>query len=47
VKSKTEVLLSHIITLEKLFDSYPTDVVELRRRDKLIEYATIPLHAQF
>ena len=40
VKSKTEDLLSRIAALEMHFDSRPSDVVELRRRSEVVQYAT-------
>ena len=41
--NKIEVLLPHIIALEDFFDSRPSDVAELGRRDRLIQYVTIAL----
>ena len=40
LKNKVAVLRSHITSLNALFVTRPDDVAELRRRDKLIQYAT-------
>ena len=42
VGDKIDVLFSHIVVLEKYFDSPPSDVAELRRRDGLIQYDVVP-----
>ena len=40
--NKIECLLPRIVALEERFNSRPSDVAEQRRRDELIQYATIP-----
>ena len=42
MENKIEILLSHVVALEELFDSRPGDVAEQRRRDELIQYAVVP-----
>ena len=39
--NKVEVLLPRVAALEEHFDSRPGDVAEQRRRDELIQYATM------
>jgi hypothetical protein len=42
VGQKARGLLPRIVALEEGFDSPPRDVEELRRRDEVIRYVTIP-----
>jgi len=42
VGNMIELLLSHIVVLEERFDSRPSDVAELRRRDELEQYVISP-----
>ena len=42
VGKKIEVLLLHIVVLEELFDSRPSDVAELGCRVRLIRYVVVP-----
>ena len=43
VKNKIKILLECITALEERFNSKPSDVVELRRRDDVIRYAIVAL----
>ena len=42
-RNKIDVLLSRIVVLEESFNSRPGNVVDQRRRDELLRYATSPL----
>ena len=41
-RNKIDVLLSRIVVLEESFNSRPGNVVDQRRRDELLRYATSP-----
>ena len=41
-KNRIDILLLRIVALEEDFDSCPSGVMELRRRDELILYAVVP-----
>ena len=41
IRSKTECLLSQIVSLDKHFDSRPSDLTEQRNRSGVIRYAVV------
>ena len=44
MNSRIENLLSRVVSLEERFNSRPSDVADLRRRDELRQYVTVLLY---